>query len=231
MSCEQTRAIAAELALGIADGEQRAQALRHLAECADCRRAVEELTAIADELLTLAPEREPPAGFESRVLARMQPAPEPARPRRVRLWSRILVPVGAAAAAALAALAIALGATSDDRRLADHYRATLAAANGSSFEAARLYAAGKTRAGLVYGYRGTPSWIFVATYNPYHSTAYSVELVTNDGGRVALPSLQLDPRTGSAGQAIPLDLQDVTAIRLIGPGRGDVLEAQLTHDQ
>jgi hypothetical protein len=231
MSCEQTRAIAAELALGIADGEQRAQALRHLAECADCRRAVEELTAVADELLTLAPEREPPAGFESRALARMQPAPEPARPRRVRRWSRILVPVGAAAAAALAALAIALGATSDDRRLADHYRATLAAANGSSFEAARLYAAGKTRAGLVYGYRGTPSWIFVATYNPYHSTAYSVELVTNDGGRVALPSLQLDPRTGSAGQAIPLDLQDVTAIRLIGPGRGDVLEAHLTHDQ
>jgi hypothetical protein len=231
MSCEQTRAIAAELALGIADGEQRAQALRHLADCADCRRAVEELTAVADELLTLAPEREPRAGFESRVLAHMQPAPEPARPRRVGPWSRILLPVGAAAAAALAAVAIALGATSDDRHLADHYRATLAAANGSSFEAARLYAAGRTRAGLVYGYRGTPSWIFVATYNPYHSTAYSVELVTNGGGRVALPSLRLDPRTGSAGQAIPLDLQDVSAVRLIGPGRGDVLEAQLTHDQ
>jgi hypothetical protein len=232
MSCEQTRAIAAELALGIADGEQRAQALRHLAQCADCRRAVEELTAVADELLMLAPEREPRAGFESRVLARVQPAPEPARPRRrMRLRSRILVPVGAAAAAGLAAVVIALGATSDDRRLADHYRATLAAANGSSFEAARLYAAGRTRAGLLYGYRGTPSWIFVATYNPYHSTAYSVELITNDGRRVALPSLRLDPRTGSAGQTIPLDLQDVSAVRLIGPGRGDVLEAQLTHDQ
>jgi hypothetical protein len=231
MSCEQTRALAAELALGIADGEQRAQALRHLAECADCRRAVEELTAVADELLMLAPEREPPAGFESRVLALMQPAPEPAAPRPRRGWFRVLAPVSAAAAAALAAVAIALGATSDDRHLAQHYRATLAAAHGSSFEAARLYAAGRMRAGVVYGYRGTPSWIFVATYKPYHSTAYSVELVTNDGGRVALPSLRLDPRTGSAGQAIPLDLQDVTAIRLIGPGRGDVLEAQLTHDQ
>jgi hypothetical protein len=231
MSCEQTRALAAELALDIADGGQRAQALRHLAECADCRRAVEELTAVADELLMLAPEREPPAGFESRVLARMQPAPEPAAARRRRGWFRVLVPVSAAAAAALAAVAIALGATSDDRHLAQHYRATLAAAHGSSFEAARLDAAGRMRAGVVYGYRGTPSWIFVATYKPYHSTAYSVELVTNGGGRVALPSLRLDPRTGSAGQAIPLDLQDVSAVRLIGPRRGDVLEAQLTHDQ
>jgi hypothetical protein len=228
MSCEQTRAIAAELALGIADGEQRAQALRHLAECADCRRAVDELTVVADELLMLAPEREPPAGFESRVLARMQPAPEPAAARGRRGWFRVLVPVSAAAAAALA---IALGATSDDRHLAQHYRATLAAAHGSSFEAARLYAPGRMRAGVVYGYRGTPSWIFVATYEPYHSTAYGAELVTNDGGRVALPSLRLDPRNGSAGRAIPLDLQDVAALRLIGPGRGDVLEAQLTHDE
>jgi hypothetical protein len=231
VSCEQTRAIAAELALGIADGEQRAQALRHLADCADCRRALEDLTAIADELLMLAPEREPPAGFESRVLARLQPAPEPADSRRRRGWFRVLVPVSAAAAAALAAVAIALGATSDDRHLAQQYRATLAAAHGSSFEATRLYAAGRMRAGVVYGYRGTPSWIFVATYKPYHSTAYSVELVTNDGRRVALPSLRLDPRSGSAGQAIPLDLQDVSAVRLVGPGRGDVLEAQLTHDQ
>src|SRR5262245_44842894 len=118
MSCEQTRAVAAELALGIADGEQRAQALRHLAECAECRRAVEELTAVADELLMLAPEREPPAGFESRVLARMEPEPEPARLRRRRRWVRVLTPIGAAAAAAAVTVAVALGATSNDRALA-----------------------------------------------------------------------------------------------------------------
>ena len=41
MSCEQTRRLAAELALGIADGAERAEALHHLAGCAECRRAVE----------------------------------------------------------------------------------------------------------------------------------------------------------------------------------------------
>ena len=81
MGCEQTREIAAELALGITDGEERAQALRHLAECADCRRVVEEFSAVTDELLTLAPSHQPPAGFESRVLEQLAPgtaAPAPA---------------------------------------------------------------------------------------------------------------------------------------------------------
>src|SRR5512132_2791788 len=120
MGCDRTRELAAELALGILDGEQRAQALRHLAECPECRRAVEELTAVADELLMLAPEREPPAGFESRVLARLQPPPAATRP--VRRRRRLLAPLAAAAAAAAIATAVVLQTTSDDRRLADHYR-------------------------------------------------------------------------------------------------------------
>src|SRR5690348_5555530 len=101
MGCEQTRDLAAELALGIADGEDRAQALRHIAECAECRRAVEEYTAVTDELLTLAPAQQPPPGFESRVLDRLAPARPRPRPRwRLR---RVLVPVAAAAAAAAVA--------------------------------------------------------------------------------------------------------------------------------
>jgi hypothetical protein len=221
MGCERTRELAAELALGIADGEQRAQALRHLAECAECRRAVEELSGVTDELLLLAPDREPPAGFESRVLARLAPA----RPRRSR---RLLVPIAAASAAAVAATAIVLGVTSDDRHLAAHFRDTLAVAHGSSFEAARLRGPGGVRAGVVYGYRGAPSWIFVALYRPYRSEMYDVELVTTAGRRVPL-ALRLDPATGSAGQAIPIDLDRVSAVRLVGPARGDILEADLAH--
>jgi hypothetical protein len=223
MSCEHTRQLAAELALGIADGAERAEALRHLAECAECRRTVEELSAIADDLLMLVPEREPPAGFESRVLARMQP-PTATRTRR---WRRLLAPATAAGVAAVASVAIVFGATSDDRRVAAHYRATLAVAHGSAFEAARLQAPGRVRAGVVYGYRGAPSWVFVAVYRSYRSTAYTLELTMTSGRRVALPSFRLDPRTGSAGRTIPVDLQHVSSVRLIGAGHGDVLEASL----
>jgi Putative zinc-finger len=227
MSCERTHDLAAELALGILDGEQRAQALRHLAECPECRRAVEELTAVTDELLMLAPEREPPAGFESRVLARLQPSPAATRPARVR--RRLLAPVAAAAAAAAIAVAVVLAATNDDRRLADHYRAALAAGHGSSFEAARLRAPGEVPAGVVYAYRGAVSWIFVVVYRDHRAIPYKAELATTSGRRVALPEFRLDPKTGTGGEAIPVDLSTVSNVRLVGPGPGDVLEADLSQ--
>jgi hypothetical protein len=227
MGCERTRDVAAELALGILDGEQRAQALRHVAECPDCRREVEELSSVADELLMLAPEREPPAGFESQVLARLQPPPAVTRPRR-RTW-RLLAPLASATAAAAIAVAVVLQTTSDDRRLADHYRATLDAGHGSSFEAARLRAPGQLPAGVVYAYRGATSWMFVVVYRPHRSEPYKAELVTKAGRRVALPSFQLDPRTGTGGEAIPVDLDSVAGVRLVGPKPGDVLEADLAH--
>jgi hypothetical protein len=229
MSCEQTRQLAAELALGLADGAERAQALRHLAECADCRRELAELSEVADELLMLAPEREPPVGFESRVLARLQPQRPTAR--RARRWRRPLAVLAPAAVAAALAVTITLGATGDDRRLADQYRATLAAAHGSYFEAARLRAPASVPAGVVYAYRGTPSWIFVAVYGPFRSSTYRVELAMTSGRRVTLPTFRLDPRTGSAGQAIPVDVHDVSTVLLIGGGRGQVLQAQLPHAQ
>jgi hypothetical protein len=230
MSCEDTRQLAAELALGIADGADRARALEHLAECAECREAVEELSAVADELLMLAPEREPPVGFESRVLARVQPAP--IAPRRLRHRRRsLLAAVAAAAVAAAATAGVVLGSTSDDRRLADHYRAALATAHGTDFEAARLRAPGQVPAGVVYGYRGSPSWIFVAIYRPYRATTYSIELAMTSGRRVTLSSLRLDTRTGSAGQSIPVDLHLVSSVRLVGTRGGDVLEARFPHTQ
>jgi hypothetical protein len=174
----------------------------------------------------LAPEREPPAGFESRVLARMQPPATAARPHRLRrrLWPAVV----SAAVAAAATAAVVLGATSDDRRLADHYRAAL---GHGARQRLRGGAAPRPRAGprVVYGYRGSPSWIFVAIYRPYRSTTYTVELAMTSGRRVPLPSLRLDARTGSAGQAIPVDMHDVSGVRLVGTARGDVLEAQLPH--
>jgi Putative zinc-finger len=226
MSCEETRQLAPELALGIADGAERARALEHLARCADCRRAVAALTEVADELLMLAPEREPPVGFESRVLARVAP---PAPVSRARRGRRLLAVLAPAVAAAALATGIVLGATGDDRRLADHYRATLAEANGSYFEAARLRAPAGMRAGLVYGYRGNPSWVYVAVDRPYRSTTYTAELALTSGQRVPLPRLRLDPETGSGGQAIPVDLHSVATVRLVGSGRGDVLQAELPH--
>jgi anti-sigma-K factor RskA len=71
MSCDEFAGVAAELALGVLTGRERAAALAHLDGCESCREQVRELTMAQDELLALLPSQEPPAGFESRVLERI----------------------------------------------------------------------------------------------------------------------------------------------------------------
>ena len=224
MTCDETRALASELALGIADGAERAEALDHLAGCADCRRAVAELTEVTDELLLIAPEHEPPVGFESRVLARLDPQPVRRRPRRRRRALLMLAP--AVASAALASVVV-LGVTRDDRQLAGQYRQALSVAHGSSFEAAPLQGPAGTETGVVYAYRGSPSWVFVYLSPNTGAPAYRAELVLRSGERVPLSSLRIDPASWSGGQTIDADLRDVASVRLVGAEPGDVLEAKL----
>ena len=140
MSCEHTRQLAAELALGIADGADRAQALQHLAECAECRRAVEDLGGPPTSCSCSPPSASRRSGSSRAWLARLQPAPAATAPRPLRRRRGLLAAAASVAVAATATAAIVLGATSDDRRLAGHYRAALAAAHGRDFEAARLRA-------------------------------------------------------------------------------------------
>lgn len=68
--CDTCREVAAELALGISVGNERAAALEHLTGCPACRRELHGLTAALDALMSIVPSVEPPAGFEDRVLAK-----------------------------------------------------------------------------------------------------------------------------------------------------------------
>jgi hypothetical protein len=105
MDCAQLSDAAPELALGILPGDERAAALVHLDDCPRCRREVNSLAGLTDQLLLLAPRSEPSAGFEERVLASLPPTPTVLRPERRRRRSTR----AAAAALALAAcLALAV---------------------------------------------------------------------------------------------------------------------------
>ena len=226
MRCEEIRELAPEIALGIADGEERAEALRHLSGCADCRRAVERFSEVADELLMVAPVQEPPAGFESRVVDAMG-LPEPRARRRVPRWlrPRLLVtrlgPVVATAAVTAVAL---VGVYHDDHQTAQRYRDALAQAHGRYFQAEPLRDETGARAGVAFGYEGSPSWVLV-TVDPGHR--YSVrraELRTKDGRTIPLRSLRLHA-DGSWGGAIPVGLYKVQSIRLLGSRPGQFLGA------
>lgn len=222
--CEEVRQLLPELALGISDGEERARVLEHVAACTDCRRELEALSAVADELLELAPEHQPPAGFELGLLGSLQPASRAPR----RMFRRPL----AYAAVALAASAVTAGAvlqiSSDDRSLASHYRSVLAQAHGSYFGAARFRDAAGAEGGVVFLYRGSPSWLVITVDQPYNGAVERAELVTTDGRRLPLGWFGLD---GAWGGPVPADLGAIASVRLLDEDGRPLLEAEPARDR
>jgi hypothetical protein len=223
-ACAITRQTLPELALGLADGEERALALEHVAGCPECRRELEELSSLADELIALTPPREPPPGFENRVLERLnirQTRPRPARRRLRRLAFAALVP----AVAAATALGLSVSYSSD-RKLASQYRAALQGAHGKYFQSARLNTPAGQVAGIVFAYQGSPSWLFYALGGRYGSGGiYKEQIVTRAGRTLILPSFRLV--NGSWGIATPVPVRDIALVKLIGQPGGPALKATL----
>jgi anti-sigma factor RsiW len=98
ISCEQFDGRAEELALGQLDDPERSRLLAHAADCPRCHSLFEGLGTVVDRLLLAAPQVEPPAGFEGRVLARLDTAESRGPSRSSRLGSSIAL-VGVIAAA------------------------------------------------------------------------------------------------------------------------------------
>ena len=221
--CTKIRETLPELALGIADGEQCALALEHIAQCPDCRRELEQLSSLADELITLAPQREPPPGFENRVLDRLdvrQPRRRPARRRLFRLAFAAAVP----AVAAATALALSISYSSD-LRLASQYRAALMGAHGKYFQSAHLNTPDGQRAGVVFAYQGSPSWMFYTLGGRFGSGLYEEQIVTRSGRALTLPAFRLV--NGSWGIATRVPVRDIALVKLIPQAGGATLTATL----
>jgi Putative zinc-finger len=228
--CDEVREVAPELALGIADGKERAEALAHLASCAACRSYLAELTDVADDLLALTPSEEPPVGFETRVLTEL--GIEPARSSRRLRWPlvrprRILL---AAATACLLAVATTAGAFmlafEDERELADQYQAALDNVGGEYFQATALRNRRQATVGQVFGYQGDPSWLFVVVYAPYRDTPLTGNLTTTGGDTVPLRAVELNAERASWGGEIPIDLREVELVRLVDQS-GNVYQARI----
>ena len=219
--CSHVTNLAPELALGTAAGEERAAALEHLSTCASCRRVVNELSALTDEIVALAPAHEPPAGFENRVLDRLSEE----FPRRRRRW------VGPAIAAALGAVAATLAllvAFDDDRDIASQYRRALDLAHGEYFGVRPLVGDEQAQEGYVFVYQGSPSWFFL-TLDDSQPGPYRVTLEMRDGTDVDLGTFELEEGKRSWGTTVTQDTGDVGHLRLSDLEGGDVLTAEIAH--
>jgi hypothetical protein len=218
--CSAVRELLPEVALGTATGDERARALQHLARCPLCRKVLNELTDVADELLLLVPAREPPVGFESRVVEEL--FGEGRRPRR---WPRLVAAAAAVVALMAASAGVVLVATGDDRELAAQVRATLATANGEYFSAAELRSASGGDVGTVFSYEGDPSWIFVVC-NGCRSRMFRIAVAEESGRWWRVGEMSVAHGTGTWGAETPVDVHDLVAVTLRGEG-GKVLQAHL----
>ncbi len=210
--CAEVRELIPELAMGVASGEERAAALAHVAGCSECRERLAEATRVIDEMLLLAPAHEPPAGFDGRVLAALEP--RRSRPRR---RSALVLAAAVALLAAAAAAGITRWVDSDERQVAAQYRETLEVAGGSYLRAADLTGETGDEAGHVFAYQGSPSWIFMSV-DSAEPGRYRVEVVTKDGLRQYAGECWVRDGRGSWGTAVDVPIRSIQAVVMSQPG-------------
>ena len=82
LECAETQEHAPEFALGILHGGARAEIISHLERCQACATTVADFAEIVDGLMLVAPEAEPPVGFEDHALRAMLEQRRPKRRKR-----------------------------------------------------------------------------------------------------------------------------------------------------
>ncbi len=210
VTCEVFDANADELALGLIDEPLRSSLLAHAAGCTTCRALLDELAAVGDNLLLAAPEIEPPAGFESRVLERLpsaaaltgsassQPGAGGAR-ARPRRWLAV------AAAAVLVSGAAAVAVVVAQRTgPADEVEAAIVTASGQEVGEIRLL-------------RDPVPHLLITVPNPQGAPGVRFcELQRPDGSWVRVGSWEaVDLASGVWATGIDPSLLDATTMRVV----------------
>ena len=214
--CAFFREMAAELALGIVTGPERSAALAHMDRCAGCQAEVASLAESADRLLGLAPARDAPDGFESRMTAAFgQALPEPAAERRrVRsarqgFASRWWRPGALAAAVAAAGM------------LYFWLNGTITTPQLPTYDGAVVVAL-RTPAGVPAGevaVTGAPQRWLVMVVNPNAVPGwYHCYLRTSGGRQIPAGAFRVGPDGGVWVRRLPIPERNLTGARRVGPG-------------
>lgn len=217
ITCEHFRELAAELALDILPGDERAVALSHAERCAECSAHLGSLTAVGDGLLGLVPAHEPSGGFETRVLARLRPAVV-ARRRRGRL-------LATAAAVVLVATAGAGGAAVE---MAIRHAAPAApvASAPTELRSATFVADGRN-VGRIFVYRGQPAWVYMSIDTIGTVPMAVCQVQRNDGSFETIGRVSLVHGYGHWGGPMHTDPAAVTGARLVAPDGSVIATAKL----
>jgi anti-sigma factor RsiW len=214
-----------DLAIGVLDGRERAAVLDHVADCASCTAELEQLTAVVDSLVHVAPEVEPPIGFETRVLNRLQ-VPS-SIPTIHRGWRRSLL---ASAAAAVVALAFGIGwvvHSATGSRVVN----AIGSPKGYVAEATLVTPGGQSTGSVsVYpGYAGSPSWLFMTVSTPSWTGSARCAITSTDGTTHIIGAFSIVAgHQASWGAPLPVAAKSVQKAELIAPDGHILASANLS---
>jgi hypothetical protein len=226
VDCDRFAEVAAELALGVLTGRERAEAVPQLDRCDACREDVRELAFTGEELLGLLPEVTPPAGLEFRVLNELGVhGPRRHRRRGGRRRGSRRWPAGSqlmAAAAAAAVLAVGGGLAGWMARggtpAAGAGTGTAPVAAGA-LHPATLTTARHQAIGRVFldnqGYLGNSGWVYVSVDGAAGNGTVVCQLLGRDGRVTTIGSFGLDGGYGYWGSPETMPGTTVAGARLL----------------
>ncbi|HEY2281250.1 MAG TPA: hypothetical protein VGI00_23060 [Streptosporangiaceae bacterium] len=204
-----------ELGLGVLTGRERAQAVEHVQQCGRCRARVHGMAFTSDELLSLVPGQQPPAGFSAQVTERLRQARKPpGRSRRPRAWA-------AAAAVAMVLLGSA-GLAGWGLRTGPESSGPAAPTGSAALSTAALISPAHRSVGKVYLHAGRHSWMFATVDLPGGNERIICQLTDRTGRVITVGSFQLTGGDGYWGSPEPDQPSAITGARLITTG-GTVL--------
>ena len=204
MSCAAVRDLAAEAALDVLPGDERALVFEHLEHCAACRSLVESYVRAADALLVSLPQADVPAELAMRLRSSV-----PAPPHR-RSYTKLVLGAAAVILVAVGAVLVGLRATTN------HHDAPRA-------ELGSLVSPSNGHVGSVKVDTGTDPWISMSVDgSSLADGTYRCEAVLNSNAIVTLGKLTVAAGSGWWNGPLDVNPNDISVVRVIA-ANGDVV--------
>ena len=208
--CDEVRPELAELALGVLSGRERAGVLAHVEGCPSCEAELDQLSALADQVLEVVPDAEPPVGFETAFFDRLraEATPTPTRPTGgpPDRW-----PAWLAAAAVVVALAFGGGWLADRAVTGGPGQTSATAPNVTTAELLGPRGA----VGTVTAVTGSPGWLVMKVAAAAGSGQVACEVTVADGATFHLGTFWLSAGYGQWSARLPVPAAELRTARIV----------------